>query len=163
MISQCPPGIAQQLPYHAITVPTAMQNRVTKTMSVALPLGNNWRERSPTLKPSSTSLILISSGYLPWTPMKWLWCLCVQFEQLFWNGYAVFVPRLWKTVLKWLWCFCVQFMKDCFKWLWCLCVQCIRYSFIHWAQRLHSHKQISSLHFILFHPHQLTLISARNT
>ena len=42
-IRQCPPGIAQQLPYHAIAVPTAMQNRVT----------NNGSERSLTLKPSS--------------------------------------------------------------------------------------------------------------
>ena len=42
-----------------------MQNRVTKTMSVAPLLGNNWGERSPSLKPSSTSLLLISSG-LTW-------------------------------------------------------------------------------------------------
>ena len=41
MFRQCPSGIAQQLPYHAISVPTAMQNRVTKTMSVAPPLGDN--------------------------------------------------------------------------------------------------------------------------
>ena len=34
-------GIAQRPPHHAIAVPTAMQNRVTKTMSVAPPLGNN--------------------------------------------------------------------------------------------------------------------------
>ena len=34
---------------------------VTKTMSVAPPLGNNWSERNPTLKPSFTSLLLISS------------------------------------------------------------------------------------------------------
>ena len=32
MLRQCPPGTAQQLPYHAIAVQTAMQNRVTKTM-----------------------------------------------------------------------------------------------------------------------------------
>ena len=38
---QCPSGIAQRPPHHAIAVPTATQNRVTKTMSVAPPLGNN--------------------------------------------------------------------------------------------------------------------------
>ena len=41
MLRQCPSGIAQRLPHHAIAVPTAMQNTVTKTMSVAPPLGNN--------------------------------------------------------------------------------------------------------------------------
>ena len=41
MLWQCPSGIAQQLPHHAIAVPAAMQNRVTKTMSVDPPLGNN--------------------------------------------------------------------------------------------------------------------------
>ena len=41
MLRQCPSGIAQRPPHHAIAVPTAMRNRVTKTMSVALPLGNN--------------------------------------------------------------------------------------------------------------------------
>ena len=59
---QQPPGIAQQLPYHAIAVSTAMQNRVTKTMSVALLLGYNWSKKGPTLKPSSTPMLLISSG-----------------------------------------------------------------------------------------------------
>ena len=49
MLRQCPSGIAQRPPHHAIAVPTAMQNRVTKTMSVALPMGNNWSKRSPTL------------------------------------------------------------------------------------------------------------------
>ena len=39
------PSIVQQLPYHAIAVSTAMQNRVTKTMSVAPPLGDNWSEK----------------------------------------------------------------------------------------------------------------------
>ena len=39
-LRQCPSGIAQRPPHHAIAVPTAMQNRVTKTMSVAPPLGN---------------------------------------------------------------------------------------------------------------------------
>ena len=34
-------------------------------MSVAPPLGNSWSKRSPTFKPSSTSLLLISSG-LTW-------------------------------------------------------------------------------------------------
>ena len=38
---------------------------VTKTMSVTPLLGNNWRKRSSTFKPSSTSLLLISSG-LTW-------------------------------------------------------------------------------------------------
>ena len=41
MLQQCLPSIAQQLPYHAIAVSTAMLNRVTKTTSVAPPLGNN--------------------------------------------------------------------------------------------------------------------------
>ena len=41
MLRQCPPGIVQQLPYHAVAVPTAIRNRVTKTMSVAPPLGND--------------------------------------------------------------------------------------------------------------------------
>ena len=41
MLRQCPPGTAQQLPYHAVAVLTAMRNRVTKTMSVAPPLGNS--------------------------------------------------------------------------------------------------------------------------
>ena len=41
LIRQCPSGIAQRPPHHAIAVLTAMQNRVTKTMSVAPPLGNN--------------------------------------------------------------------------------------------------------------------------
>ena len=41
MLRQCPSGIAQRPPHHAIAVPTAMQNRVTKTMSVAPPLGNS--------------------------------------------------------------------------------------------------------------------------
>ena len=40
MLRQCPLGIAQQLVYFAIAVPmTAMRNRVTKTTSVAPPLG----------------------------------------------------------------------------------------------------------------------------
>ena len=42
MLRQCPSGIAQRPPHHAIAVPTATQNRVTKTMAVAPPLGNNW-------------------------------------------------------------------------------------------------------------------------
>ena len=41
ILGQCPSGIAQRPPHHAIAVPNAMQNRVTKTLSVALPLGNN--------------------------------------------------------------------------------------------------------------------------
>ena len=34
-------GIAQQPPHHTIAVPTAMLDRVTKTMSVAPPMGND--------------------------------------------------------------------------------------------------------------------------
>ena len=40
-LRQCPLGTVQRLQYYAIAVPTAMQNRVTKTMSVAPPSGNN--------------------------------------------------------------------------------------------------------------------------
>ena len=35
MLRQCPSGIAQRPPHHAIAVQTVMQNRVTKTMSLA--------------------------------------------------------------------------------------------------------------------------------
>ena len=41
MLKQCPSGIVQRPQHHAIAVPSAMQNRATKTMSVAPPLGNN--------------------------------------------------------------------------------------------------------------------------
>ena len=41
MLRQCLLSIAQQLAYYAVAVPTTMWNRVTKTMSVAPPLGNN--------------------------------------------------------------------------------------------------------------------------
>ena len=41
MLRQGPPGVAQQPPHHAVAVPTAMQNKVTETVSVAPPLGNN--------------------------------------------------------------------------------------------------------------------------
>ena len=41
MLRQCPSGTAQRPPRHTIAVPNAMQNRVTKTMSVAPPVGNN--------------------------------------------------------------------------------------------------------------------------
>ena len=47
MLRQCPSGIAQRPQHHAVS--TAMQNRVTMTISVAPPLGNNWSRRSPTL------------------------------------------------------------------------------------------------------------------
>ena len=40
MLRQSPLGITQQLVYYATAVPTAVRNRVTKTMSVAPPLGN---------------------------------------------------------------------------------------------------------------------------
>ena len=49
MLRQCPSGIAQRPPHHAIAVPTVMQNRVTKTMSVPPPLGNSCSKRSPAL------------------------------------------------------------------------------------------------------------------
>ena len=39
MLRQCPSGIAQRPQHHAIAVLHVMQNRVTKAMSVALPLG----------------------------------------------------------------------------------------------------------------------------
>ena len=32
MLRKCPSGIAQRPPHHAVAVPTAMQNRVTRTM-----------------------------------------------------------------------------------------------------------------------------------
>ena len=55
-------ALAQQLVYYAADVSNAVRNRVTKTMSVAPLLTNNGCGRSPTVKPSSTSLLLISSG-----------------------------------------------------------------------------------------------------
>ena len=45
MLRQCPSGVAQRPPHHAIAVPTAMQNRVTKTMSVAPPFGKQLRQK----------------------------------------------------------------------------------------------------------------------
>ena len=60
---------------------------VTKTMSVTPLLGNNWRKSSPTVKPSSASLLLISSG-LTWgsssPPSSWSrldsdTVLCIEF------------------------------------------------------------------------------------
>ena len=57
---QCPLGTAQQLVYYAVTVLTAARNRVTKAMSVAPLLGNNWcGKKGPAFEPSSTSLLLI--------------------------------------------------------------------------------------------------------
>ena len=47
MLRLCPSGIAQRPPHHANAVPTAMQNRVTKKMSVAPPLGVDVWETSP--------------------------------------------------------------------------------------------------------------------
>ena len=83
MLRQCLFGIAQRPPHHTIAVPTSMQNRVIKTMSIALPLGNNQNKRSPTLSLAQhhlpaldlfwasffvrvqlTSLLLISPGLL---------------------------------------------------------------------------------------------------
>ena len=43
-----------------VAVPTAMQNRVTKTLSVAPPLGNNWKRQKKSN--SLSSRLLISSG-----------------------------------------------------------------------------------------------------
>ena len=37
MLRRCPLAIAQQLVYYAVAVSTAVRNRVTKTMSIALP------------------------------------------------------------------------------------------------------------------------------
>ena len=81
MLRQCLLSITQQLMYYAVVVPTTMRNRVTKTMSVALPLGNNWNKRNPTFKPSSTFLLLISSG-ISWEYFRWClmssdvgWCI----------------------------------------------------------------------------------------
>ena len=65
MLNQYLLTIVQHLVYYAVAVSTAVQNRATKTMSIALLLRNNWWKRSPTFKPSSTSLLLISSG-LTW-------------------------------------------------------------------------------------------------
>ena len=48
MSRQCPLTIAQQVMYCAIAISTAVQNRVTKTMSIAPLLRNNWCKRSPT-------------------------------------------------------------------------------------------------------------------
>ena len=45
MVRQCPFGVAQRPLLHAIAVLTAMQKRVTKTMSAALLLGTRgWRK-----------------------------------------------------------------------------------------------------------------------
>ena len=63
MTSQCPSGIA---PHHAIAVPTVMQNRVTKTMSVAPPLGNNRSKRSPALS--------LAQHHLPALDLFWASC-----------------------------------------------------------------------------------------
>ena len=46
---KCPSGIAQRPQHHPTAVPNAMQNRVTMTISLAPPMGNNWRRRSSTL------------------------------------------------------------------------------------------------------------------
>ena len=45
ILRQCPPGIAQQPLHQAIAVPTATQNRVTKTMSVVPPLGKQLKQK----------------------------------------------------------------------------------------------------------------------
>ena len=46
-LRQCPLAIAYQLVYHSIAVSAAVRSRVTRTMSIALVLSNNWIKRSP--------------------------------------------------------------------------------------------------------------------
>ena len=58
-------AIAEQLVYYAVAVSTAVQSRVTRTVSVALLLSNKWSRKVQLSEPSSTSLLLISSG-LSW-------------------------------------------------------------------------------------------------
>ena len=59
-------AIAQQLVYYAVAVSTAVRSRVTRTISVAQLLTNNWSKRQVQLsEPSSATLILISHG-LSW-------------------------------------------------------------------------------------------------
>ena len=59
MLRQCPSGIAQRPQHHAIAVPTAVLNRVTKTMSVAPPLGSKLKQKK------SNSLSLYSPASPP--------------------------------------------------------------------------------------------------
>ena len=67
MLRQCPLATAQQLVYCTTAVSSVAPNRVTNTMSVAPLLRINWGKRSPTFKPSSISLLFISSGLIWWS------------------------------------------------------------------------------------------------
>ena len=66
MLRQCPLAFVQQLVYYTVAVSTAVWSRVTRTMSIALLLSNNWSKRNPAFWASSTSLLLISSGLTWW-------------------------------------------------------------------------------------------------
>ena len=66
VLRRCPLAIKKRLVHCAVPVSTAVLDRVTRTMSVALLLRNNpKRKKSNFSQPSSTSLLLISSG-LTW-------------------------------------------------------------------------------------------------
>ena len=60
---QCPSGIAQRPQHHVIAVPTAIQNRVTKTMSVASWLGNEAKEVQLSLSIYSPALDLFRASF----------------------------------------------------------------------------------------------------
>ena len=68
VLRQRPLAIAQRLVHCAIAVSTAVLDRVTKTMSVALLLTNNLdnseAKNVQLAQPSSTSLLMISSGQM---------------------------------------------------------------------------------------------------
>ena len=63
VLRRCPLAIAQRLVHCAIALSTAVLDRVTKTMSVA-PLLTNNLEDVQLAQPSSTSLLMISSGQM---------------------------------------------------------------------------------------------------
>ena len=63
MLRQCPSGIAQRPPHHANAVPTAVQNRVTKTMSSSA-VG-----KQPKQKKSNT--LCIAQHHLPALVLFW--------------------------------------------------------------------------------------------
>ena len=66
VLRRCPLAIAQRLVHCAIALSTAVLDRVTKTMSVAPLLMNNLdnskQKTSNLAQPSTTSLLMISSG-----------------------------------------------------------------------------------------------------
>ena len=71
VLRRCPLAIAQRLVHCAIALSTAVLDRVTKTMSVAPLLTNNLdnsKQKTFNLlsQPSSTSLLMISSGRQMW-------------------------------------------------------------------------------------------------